>query len=47
MASVGFSYAGSVSGVRCVELQQYMQDRFTSTFDHIALDRSLAVQAQT
>jgi hypothetical protein len=45
--SVGFSYAGSASGVRCVDLHEYMQDRFISTFDPLPLDRSLAVQTQT
>jgi len=47
MGSVGFSYAGSASGVRCVDWQEDMQDRFTGTLDPIPLDRSLAVQAQT
>jgi len=48
------SYAGSQSGeydstssANGVDMQEYMQDRFTGAFDPIPLDRTLAVQAQT
>jgi len=49
------SYAGSQSGeyesgtssANGVDLQEYMQDRFTGAFDPLPLDRTLAVQAQT
>lgn len=49
------SYAGSVSGgdyeshssANGVDLHEYMQDRFSSAFDPIPLDRSLATQAQS
>lgn len=48
------SYAGSASGeydstssANGVDLQEYMQDRFTGAFDPLPLDRTLAVQAQT
>ncbi|KAI9648213.1 hypothetical protein NHQ30_002845 [Ciborinia camelliae] len=47
------SYAGSASGeydstsANGVDLQEYMQDRFSGTFDPLPLDRTLAVQAQT
>lgn len=34
----------SASGV---DFQEYMQDRFSSSFNPIPLDRSMAVQAQT
>lgn len=30
-----------------VDFQEYMQDRFSSSFNPIPLDRSMAVQAQT
>jgi hypothetical protein len=47
------SYAGSASGeydsassTNGVDLQEYMQDRFTGAFDPVPLDRSLARQAQ-
>ncbi|KAG9245773.1 putative biogenesis of lysosome-related organelles complex 1 subunit KXD1 [Calycina marina] len=48
------SYAGSQSGgdyesaasANGVDVQEYMQDRFTGAFDPIPLDRTLAVQAQ-
>lgn len=38
------SSANSASGV---DFQEYMQDRFASSFNPIPLDRSMAVQAQT
>jgi hypothetical protein len=38
------STTGSASGV---DFQEYMQDRFASSFNPIPLDRSMAVQAQT
>jgi hypothetical protein len=48
------SYAGSQSGeydsassASGVDMQEYMQDRFTGAFDPLPLDRTLAVQAQT
>lgn len=49
------SYAGSASGsdydstssASGVDLQEYMQDRFSGAFDPLPLDRTLAVQAQT
>lgn len=47
------SYAGSASGeydssnsANGVDLHEYMQDRFTTAFDPVPLDRSLATQAQ-
>ncbi|ATY65910.1 hypothetical protein CCM_00189 [Cordyceps militaris CM01] len=39
-----FDSAGSASGV---DFQDYMQDRFSHSFNPIPLDRSMAVQAQT
>ena len=36
----------SISSVHRVDLQEHIQDHFTSTFDPIPLDHSLAVQAQ-
>lgn len=48
------SYAGSHSGdyesassANGVDLQEYMQDRFTGAFDPLPLDRTLVMQAQT
>jgi hypothetical protein len=48
------SYAGSASGeydttssANGVDMQEYMQDRFTGTFDPLPLDRTLAMQAKT
>jgi hypothetical protein len=48
------SYAGSASGedysshsANGVDMQEYMQDRFTGAFDPLPLDHNLAVQAQT
>lgn len=49
------SYAGSASGgeydssasANGVDMQEYMQDRFTGAFNPLPLDRTLAVQAQT
>jgi len=47
------SYAGSASeydstsSANGVDMQEYMQDRFTGAFDPLPLDRTLAVQAQT
>lgn len=48
------SYAGSASGeydstssANGVDMQDYMQDRFSGAFDPLPLDRTLAVQAQT
>ncbi|CAM1509080.1 Fc.00g028190.m01.CDS01 [Cosmosporella sp. VM-42] len=47
------SYAGgygdydSTHSAAGVDFQEYMQDRFATTFDPIPLDRSMAVQAQT
>ncbi|TGO58374.1 hypothetical protein BOTNAR_0182g00120 [Botryotinia narcissicola] len=48
------SYDGSASGeydstasANGVDLQEYMQDRFSGAFDPLPLDRTLAVQAQT
>lgn len=39
-----YESTGSASGV---DFQEYMQDRFTNSFDPIPLDRSMAMQAQT
>lgn len=39
-----YESAGSASGV---DFQEYMQDRFSTSFNPIPLDRSMAVQAQT
>jgi hypothetical protein len=36
-----------ISSADCVDLQEYLQDRFIAAFDPIPLDHSLAVQAQT
>ncbi|KAH8596913.1 hypothetical protein B0O99DRAFT_509325 [Bisporella sp. PMI_857] len=48
------SYAGSQTGdyesaasANGVDMQEYMQDRFSTAFDPLPLDRTLAVQAQT
>lgn len=48
------SYAGSASGeydshasANGVDMQEYMQERFSNAFDPLPLDRTLAVQAQT
>ncbi|KAG0653012.1 hypothetical protein D0Z07_0706 [Hyphodiscus hymeniophilus] len=48
------NYAGSASGyedstssANGVDMQEYMQDRFTGAFDPLPLDRTLAMQAQT
>jgi len=50
------SYAGSASGdydssssgsANGVDLHEYMQDRFSTAFDPVPLDRSLVTQAQT
>jgi len=47
------SYAGSASdydtasSANGVDLHEYMQDRFSTAFDPLPLDRSLATQAQT
>ena len=45
-SSIGaeFDSVGSASGV---DFQDYMQDRFSHSFNPIPLDRSMAVQAQT
>jgi hypothetical protein len=43
-ASGDWDSVGSASGV---DFNEYIQDRFTESFDPIPLDRSLAVQAQT
>lgn len=43
--SVGdYDTTGSTSGV---DFQEYMQERFTNSFDPIPLDRNMATQAQT
>ena len=39
-----FDSAHSASGV---DFNEYMQDRFASTFDPLPLDKSMAIQAQT
>ena len=39
-----YESAASASGV---DFQEYMQDRFSSSFNPIPLDKSMAVQAQT
>lgn len=39
-----YDTAGSASGV---DFQDYMQDRFASSFNPIPMDRSMAVQAQS
>lgn len=39
-----YESAHSASGI---DFQEYMQDRFSNTFNPIPLDRSMAVQAQT
>jgi len=39
-----YDSAHSVSGV---DINEYMQDRFASTFNPIPLDKSMAVQAQS
>lgn len=41
--SVGYESARSASGV---DFQDYMQERFSHSFNPIPLDRSVAVQAQ-
>lgn len=48
------SYAGSASGdydstssANGVDMQEYMQDRFSGAFDPLPLDRTLVKQAQT
>lgn len=48
------SYAGSSSGeydssasANGLDMQEYVQDRFSGAFDPLPLDRTLAVQAQT
>jgi hypothetical protein len=46
------SYAGSGeyesnASANGVDLQEYMQDRFSTAFNPLPLDRSLATQAQT
>lgn len=55
-ATSASSYAGSSSGeydasssasANGVDLQEYMQDRFSGAFNPLPLDRSLATQAQT
>ncbi|KAM0454722.1 hypothetical protein ACHAPV_005522 [Trichoderma viride] len=43
-SSGDYESTGSASGV---DFQEYMQDRFSNSFDPIPLDRSMAVQAQT
>lgn len=43
-ASADYDSAVSASGV---DFQDYMQDRFSHSFNPIPLDRSMAVQAQT
>lgn len=50
----GSSYAGSSNGdydsaasAGNVDLQEYMQDRFTHQFDAVALDRAVATQTKT
>jgi hypothetical protein len=52
--SVTTSYAGSSQGeydTSCsaggIDLNEYMQERFTATFDPLALDKCTAKQAQT
>lgn len=37
----------STSSANGVDFQEYMQDRFSNSFNPIPLDRSMAVQAQT
>jgi hypothetical protein len=39
-----YDSVGSASGI---DFQDYMQDRFSQSFNPIPLDRSMAVQAQT
>lgn len=39
-----YDTAGSASGI---DFQDYMQDRFASSFNPIPMDRSMAVQAQS
>lgn len=43
-SSGDYDSTGSTSGV---DFQEYMQDRFSNSFNPIPLDRSMAVQAQT
>jgi hypothetical protein len=43
-SSGDYDTTGSASGV---DFQEYMQDRFSNSFNPIPLDRSMAVQAQT
>lgn len=43
-SSGDYESTGSASGV---DFQEYMQERFSNSFDPIPLDRSMAVQAQT
>lgn len=43
-SSGDYDTAGSASGV---DFQDYMQERFSNSFNPIPLDRSMAVQAQT
>jgi hypothetical protein len=44
IGSNDYDSAHSASGV---DFQEYMQDRFSNSFNPIPLDRSMAVQAQT
>jgi hypothetical protein len=46
MGSSGADYDSSMSASG-VDFQEYMQDRFSNSFNPIPLDRSMAVQAQT
>lgn len=43
-SSADYDSNGSASGV---DFQDYMQERFSNSFNPIPLDRSMAVQAQT
>lgn len=44
--SVSGDYESNISASG-VDFQEYMQDRFSNSFNPIPLDRSMAVQAQT
>lgn len=46
-SSSGLDYDSTTGSASGVDFQEYMQDRFASSFNPIPLDRSMAVQAQT
>lgn len=46
-AHAASSSSASANSAAGVDFQDYMQDRFSNSFNPIPLDRSMAVQAQT